>query len=196
MAMCVVMTSSKGMWGSRRKREKKEVVQDIVTKPKANRRERYTPPVKPSITNVPDVDGNGLEEVLDAYLKIVEDSLDSGEFAKIVTPETIMSFIEQVPGLSDNEELTTLMASPEMRNPRQLLQTVKEGVKMIRQYFKEIISTLNDPTKLAEMFEQLPPEFTAVLEGLKSGDTSVLQKFITDLPGRKYTLPLPLFSPW
>jgi hypothetical protein len=180
------------MWGSRRKKDKRE---EVAPKPKAvsstvdttsKRRKQAIHQYKSPIVEKLDVDeggDGGVEGLFEAYMKIVEDLLATEEFDTLVNPETVANMLNQIPGLSENQELSDLFASPDFTNPKLLKKTIRKGMKMLREYSGEIISILNDPVKLAATLEQLPPEVTEILEGLKSGDTTAIENFISSLSG-------------
>lgn len=126
---------------------------------------------------------NGLEELLNVYLKMMDELLDSKDFETLVNPESIKSLLDQFPGAAANPELSTLLRSPEFSNPVLLKSTMREGIEMIRASAPDIVAMLSDPAKIAELIEQLPPEMRQMLRGLQSGDMSGLKGLVQNLPG-------------
>ena len=194
LLMGLSLSYSKSMWGSRRKKDPEpEVSKPKITKQKmskqsapksntegANKRKKSS---VPSIDVLDESTVQSIEEVFNAYLKIVEDLLISDDFHTVVNPDSIMSMMSQVPGYADNDQLTSIFASPEFNDPELLKKTVSDGVQMLRIYSEEILDTFRNPMKFSAFLEQLPPEMVELIRGLKSGDTSVLLDFIDALPG-------------
>lgn len=196
----VSLTCSKSMWGSRRKKDQDKPAPEPV-KPKIAKQTMTTKPASskgrsepasgkrkrssaPAIEPFDDSTIDNVREVFDAYLKIVEDLLDSDDFSSVVNPESIATMMSQVPGFTDNDQMQTLFASPEFNDPALLKKTVQDGVYMLRVYSEEILDTFKNPVKFSAFLEQLPPEMVELIQGFKSGDTSVLLDFIDNLPGQ------------
>lgn len=189
------MASSKKMWGSRKK---KEVADEIVLPsiPKtsldvlntrrggARSAQRSTKKSFGSSKGGASKSTEGMEEMLNMYIKMFEDLLESDDFESTVNPDSIRAMIEQFPGASENPEVAALLNSPELSNPAMLRQAMKEGVQMVKGSLADILAMMNDPDKLADMLSQLPPEIKPVVEALQSGDMNALKDFVINMPGK------------
>lgn len=197
MFIGATLTCSKSMWGSRRKKEQESTT--LQSKPKITkqtiptysadskgRSESSSPRKKkaPAIEVFDDEAIDNVRQVLEAYLKIVEELLESDDFSSVVNHESIMTMMSQFPGYADKDQLKSLFSSPEFKDPDILKKTVRDGVHMLRVYSEEILSTFKNPMKFSAFLEQLPPEMVELIRGLKNGDTSILLEFIDNLPGQ------------
>lgn len=168
---------SKGMWGSRKKREESdEAPKPTIPEIRKPRDSRQSSP----ISKKSDL-SSGIESLIDSYVQLMEDLIQSENFEKLVTPESVEAILEQIPGFGDNDELKSLFMSPEFKDPKQLKATMLQGLNMIRSYSREIVDTLADPEKLEELLGSLPPELRPIAEAVKSGNANELQSIIVSM---------------
>eukprot|EP01038_Epipyxis_sp_PR26KG_P015764 gene15764-21345_t len=129
-----------------------------------------------------DLGGAGLEQLIETYLKMAEDLIESDDFQNLVSPESIRSIVEQIPGISENPQVSAVLNSPEFQDPILLRQQIQEGFSLIRQHVPELINYISNPEKLEELFDQLPSELRVIFDSLKSGDFSQIKTLIDTLP--------------
>lgn len=190
LLVSAALIDGRSMWGSRRKREQDEGDEHV-----------YRPPA-PDGANLFDSQkhfkrasggafdgtigadaGSAIQQMVDLYIQMMEEMLDSDDFSKMVNPESIKTMMQQFPGFSDSPELTAIFDAPEFRNPELLKATVQQGLAMIKASAPELIATLSDPSKIAELMEQLPEEVKSMVESVLSGDVSGLKDIVSTLPG-------------
>ena len=85
--------------------------------------------------------------------------------------------------LDSNPEIAAMLDSPQFTDPILLKQTVLQGVEAIKLYSGEIVQMFNNPDKLMQMMDQLPPQARTAIEGLMSGDMSGLKNMLASIPG-------------
>lgn len=189
IALSAQLAQAKKMWGSRKKRE---AADDIVLPsiPKTahdvvNRRSGAGSTRKSFGASKGTGSGrsDGMEDMLNMYVKMFEDLLDSDEFESSVNPETIKAMIEQFPGASSTPEIATLLNSPEMSDPALLRKSMRDGLLFIKSSLGDIIALLSDPERLSEVIAQLPAEVKPLVEALQSGDVNALKDFVINMPG-------------
>ena len=132
-------------------------------------------------SNVADTVSN----LLNMYLKMMEELVHSPDFETLVTPETMKTMFASLPGgmLDSNPEIAAMLDSPQFTDPILLKQTVLQGVEAIKLYSGEIVQMFNNPDKLMQMMDQLPPQARTAIEGLMSGDMSGLKNMLASIPG-------------
>ena len=187
LLFCVILTidfvTSKSMWGSRRKRDRDEdekidsatLLDDLLqsrtsTLNSIDNTGMKNIVTKPKGTSKGTSSGQGIEEMINLYLNMMDNLVDSDEFEKYVTPETIRSIMEHIPDNlgSESAELLSMLNSPEFTDPVLLKSTVKEGLKLARSYTSEIVEFFTNPEKFAELIDQLPEEIRTVIQAGKS----------------------------
>ena len=126
-----------------------------------------------------------VSNLLNMYLKMMEELVHSPDFETLVTPETMKTMFANLPGgmLDSNPEIAALLDSPQFTDPVLLKQTVLQGVEAIKLYSGEIVGMFNNPEKLMQMMDQLPPQARTAIEGLMSGDMSGLKNMLASIPG-------------
>ena len=126
-----------------------------------------------------------VSNLLNMYLKMMEELVHSPDFETLVTPETMKTMFANLPGgmLDSNPEIAAMLDSPQFTDPVLLKQTVLQGVEAIKLYSGEIVQMFNDPDKLMQMMDQLPPQARTAIEGLMSGDMSGLKNMLAMIPG-------------
>lgn len=184
----LVQVSSRSMWGARRKKENEEVEVEVAATPFQNQQKRsldVTPPVSglTSVGVTNRLQTSAIEEMINMYVTMMEEMIDSDDFENLVNPSSIKSMMSQFPGFSESPELAALFDSPEFQDPELLRSTVKDGIQLIKASAPELIKMLSDPERLAELIDQLPDEAKAVFEGLKTGDFSAIKNIVNNLPG-------------
>jgi hypothetical protein len=181
------------MWGSKRNKKRDEAVVDeaVVTtdgldidslRRKANRA-AATPATRNQVATKAQFPTSQLGDLFESYLKIMEEAVESEDFASIVTPESIKLLFQQIPGLEANAELSEMLQSPQFQEPALLQQTIKEGLRTMKAYSSQILATLNDPEQISALIGQLPAEAQQAAQAILSGDLSSLSEMISSLPG-------------
>ena len=120
--------------------------------------------------------------LIETYVTMMEQAVNSPEFAGTVTPEAIRGMVNQVPGLSDNPQVATMLDSPEFTDPEKLMETVRTGITTLKTYINDIVDALNDPTQVEAMVSQLPAEYQGAVTRMMAGDTSGVSSLLDDLP--------------
>ena len=185
------------MWGSKRKRDEDEDIDDISGgigagfevrhKMASNQQHDSKKAGAGSLSSLLASENSGLgesiESMLNVYLKLMEELVESPDFATMVTPETLGAMLEQIPGLSSHPEVSALLDSPAFTDPKQLKQTILQGMQAIRGFSSEIVDFFNDPEKINMLLEQLPEEFKAPIAAMMQGDMSGIKKMLKNVPG-------------
>jgi hypothetical protein len=70
--------------------------------------------------------GDTIETMINMYISMMEELIESPEFETLVTPEAIKSMFGQIPGLSSQPELVAMLDSPQLNDPRLLKQTIQQ----------------------------------------------------------------------
>jgi hypothetical protein len=126
--------------------------------------------------------GGGLEAIFEGYIKMMEDLIDSPDFATLVTPDMLKQMFDKVPGgMGSSPEIVQLLDSPQFQDPKVLRQTMREGVRTMRTYSKQMLEVFSDPGKMGEVLDQLPAGSKEVLEAILGGDTSKLKVHVLNL---------------
>lgn len=172
------------MWGSRRKRDTEE---NSVPPPSPRSFDiRQTGGVvnsAPGKKAVNDQVASTIEEFANMYIEFVEEMMKSEDFDKLVTPESIQGILQQFPGMAANPEVAELFQSPQLQDPEVLKQTLREGLNTVKAAIPELLNLINDPIRMAELMEQLPPEMQLLVEGMRTGDMSMFRSLVDNLPG-------------
>lgn len=174
------------MWGSRKKKDEEYDTNNENLIPKSFDLPKQRADIGVgghSLQQNHDGMNNNLENMMNMYLKMMEELLESEDFDKLVNPESIRLILDQFPAVNDIPELSALLNSEEFNNPIILKNTIKDGVKLLKSSSSEIISFLTDPEKISELTKQLPPEIRNMLQGLTNGDFSGIKDIISTLPG-------------
>jgi hypothetical protein len=186
----ILVVDAKGMWGSRRKKEKDEEAEisldssfEAISRRTDVLNRRKEVDKLPAKQTYESTKSNPIKTLIITYLKVVEDLLKSDEFDNYVTPESIQNIFNQIPQVSNYPELEAILKSPEFQNPVVLKQTIRDGLNLIKVNADEIAETFTNPEKLAAVFEKLPPEVKQIFESIKNGDTSELKEIINNLTG-------------
>ena len=186
--------AARGMWGSKRKRDEDEDIDDI-TNPGFEVRHKMASNQQPdsrkagagSLNSLLSSESSGLgesiESMLNVYLNLMEELVDSPDFDTMVTPEALATILEQIPGLSSNPEVSALLDSPAFTDPKQLKETILQGMQSIRGYSSEIVDFFNSPEKIEMLLDQLPEEFKAPVAAMMQGDMSGIKKMLKKIPG-------------
>lgn len=200
LLFCHSVCEARGIWGSRRKRQEVEDNaaaaasagrdEDLDTSFEAARRQaanlqarRRRGSISSMSSSIPSGLGDKLQPLLDMYLNMMNELIDSPDFDSMMTPETIQTMIQSFPTLQGNPELAAMLDSPQFSDPAMLKATIIEGVAAIRKHGPELIAMLNDPEKIMEMLGQLPPEMQEMMSTIMSGDKSTLKGLLDNLPG-------------
>lgn len=197
LAFCLVV-DARGIWGSRKKRE--EDVEVPASGFEASRRQAaaaaaYRQSEGAGVARRADSTGAGagsgfgsanfgneMRAVIEKYLGMMEEAIESPEFQTSVTPEVLRNMLDQIPGLADNPQVLAIIDSPEFTDPDKLMQTIRTGLASMRAYTDEIVGVLNSPAKMAELVEQLPAEFRGAVQGLLRGDSSGVLELLDGIP--------------
>jgi len=193
LASCaLVAESARGIWGGRRKRDEDREVEVGSTGEASNNKDSdFISPVDEIISkrrrrmvSPASVDvAQNVANLVDAYLKMMDELMVSPQFDEIATPEGFKNMLEQIPGLGDSPEIAAMLSSPEFQDPAVLKQTIKDGLAAIKLYAGHFIELLSDPSKTQELISQLPPDLKVVLEGVLNGDNTALKAMLSSLPG-------------
>ena len=189
--------AARGMWGSKRKRDEDEDIDDIsggigagfeVRHKMASTQQHDSKKTGAgSLSSLLASENSGLgesiESMLNVYLKLMEELVESPDFSTMVTPETLAAMLEQIPGLSSHPEVSALLDSPAFTDPKQLKQTILQGMQAIRGYSSEIVDFFNSPEKINMLLEQLPEEFRAPVAAMMQGDMGGIKKMLKNVPG-------------
>lgn len=200
LALCLaVSVGARGIWGSRKKREAEEVeVEVAATGFEASRRQAaaaaaYKQGDGAGVARRAEGAGAGtgfgsanfgneMRVVIEKYLGMMEEAIESPEFQASMTPEVLRTMLDQIPALADNPQVMAVLESPEFTDPDKLMQTIRTGMTSMRAHTNEIVSVLNSPEKIAGLVQQLPVEFRGALQGLLRGDTSGVLDLLDGIP--------------
>mmetsp|Transcript_8221 Transcript_8221/g.8222 ORF Transcript_8221/g.8222 Transcript_8221/m.8222 type:complete len:291 (+) Transcript_8221:91-963(+) len=127
--------------------------------------------------------GDTIETMINMYITMMEELVESPDFEALVTPEAIKSMFSQVPGLSSQPELVAMLDSPQLNDPRLLKQTIQQGMGAIRGYTSEIVDVFSSPAKMEQLLDQLPAEFKGPIQQLLKGDVSGVKDVLSSIPG-------------
>jgi hypothetical protein len=177
--------SARGMWGARRKKSDDEAQADLGEF-EARQREavsRRSIGLEGAALGGENNVGIAIKSLIDMYLNMMQEVVNSPDFETSVTPETIRSMLDKIPGLSSNTEIATMLDSPQFNDPSLLKQTIIDGMKTIEAYAGQIVEMFNDPEKLASLLSQLPLEYQGAFQGLLNGDMSSLKDLVLNVPG-------------
>lgn len=181
------MVEARGIWGSKRKRDEVEDINMEATINGDLRSSSIAPSRLKTLSNIGsksfDSPSNEISKMIDAYISTMEELVNSPQFADLITPDTIRSMTQQIPGLSSFPEILTMIESPQFQDPEILKQTIKEGIKLIKAYSSQFLEILNDPSKIDELLAQLPLETRQAAEKLMSGDMTEFKSMIDNIPG-------------
>ena len=201
-ASLVLMFSSnslaaRGMWGSKRKRDEDEDIDDISGgvgagfetrhKMASNKMQTKSSGGTGSLGSLAGLADTGLsdsiEGMLNMYLNMMEELVESPDFESMVTPEAIAAMFEQVPGLSSNPEVVAMLDSPALRDPVMLKQTIVQGMQAIRGYTSEIVDFFKSPEKISMLLEQLPEDIKGPVNAMLQGDMDGIKGMLNKIPG-------------
>lgn len=130
------------------------------------------------------VDSSALESVFESYISVMEKLVDSPDFETMVTPESLRRIFDSMPGgLGASAAMSQLLESPQFQDPEVLRQTIREGIRTMKTYSKQLLEVFSQPEKLAELMAQLPAESQAAMKAILSGDMSQMQDIVSALPG-------------
>lgn len=190
LLVSAALIDGRSMWGSRRKRDPDEGDEHVYRPPAPDganlfdSQKHFKKASDGAFDGTIGADaGSAIQQMVDLYIQMMEEMLDSDDFSKMVNPESIKTMMQQFPGFTDSPELTAIFDAPEFRNPELLKATVQQGLAMIKASAPELIATLSDPSKIAELMEQLPEEVKSMVESVLSGDVSGLKDIVSTLPG-------------
>jgi hypothetical protein len=99
--------------------------------------------------------------------------------------DSLRKMVEMMPDMAEKFPVAeeALQAFNELSNPEAITEKFKEFGGIIKLYLVELRNLLNDPLKLSEIIEQLPPEFATILDALQSGDMSIIKDLVREFPG-------------
>ena len=182
------LVSGRGVWGKKKPREEDEEGGGGVGEMAfGGRRGRPAPPSSRLDAPSSLLDGLGggssaaMEEMVETYIQMMEELVESPDFDSLVTVDSLKQIFASVPGAG--AEIGALLDGPQFSDPAMLRATVKEGIRSIRLYAKQMIELFSDPAKIDEMMDQLPAETKDALKAIMGGDTSQLQKMMANIPG-------------
>lgn len=189
--------AARGMWGSKRKRDEDEDVDDISggVGTGFESRSKMVPGGRQTQKKADVFDGfdalgeaggglsDTVESMLNMYLNMMEELVESPDFESLITPDAITAMFDQIPGLSSNPEVVAMLDSPALKDPKMLKQTILQGMQTIRGYTSEIVDFFNSPEKIRQVLEQLPEEFKGPLQAMMQGDMSGLKDILKSVPG-------------
>lgn len=158
---------SRGIWGSKRKREEVEANEEAndfsssqsFLKSQAKRRmsdagiDLRDVPTSMSTLAAKQLEiSDSFVTLTNTFLETLETFIDSPEFTNIVTPEYIQTFFNQIPtGVIDASQVKQMLDSPQLQDPDLLRLTAKKGMTDIRAYAAQIIELLRDPKMLSQV---------------------------------------------
>jgi hypothetical protein len=125
-------------------------------------------------SNLADKLFQNFDAIVDIYTSSIKELTANPKFNEIVSPESIRKFFDMVPGLADNPEVKAVLDSPQFTDPELLKTTILEGINTIKESAPEIKALLSNPATIASIMEQIPPEYSGLLESLLSGDMNAL----------------------
>ena len=129
-------------------------------------------------------DSSALEAVLESYISVMEELVDSPDFERLVTPESLRQIFDSMPGgLGASAAMSQLLDSPQFQDPEVLRKTIREGIRTMKAYSKQLLEVFTNPERLAEVVDQLPAESQAALRAMLSGDLSQMRDIVSALPG-------------
>ena len=194
--MMFVSTSfaARGMWGSKRKRDEDEDVDNISGGfgSEFGAGSKVIPARQTKAIDLDGVDasiasqsgmGESIESMMNMYLNMMEELVESPDFETMITPDAIAAMFDQIPGLSDYPELAAMLDSPALKDPALLRQTIVQGMQTIRSYSSEIVAFFNSPEKIREVLQQLPDEIKGPVNALMQGDMSGVKDLLANIPG-------------
>ena len=187
--------AARGMWGSKRKRDEDEDVDDIsggVGSGFETRGKVVSASKQAKATNLDGFDalttseggmGESIESMINMYLNMMEELVESPEFETLITPDAITAMLDQIPGLSDNPEVGAMLDSPALKDPAVLKQTILQGMQAIRSHSSEIIEFFNSPEKIRQVLQELPEEIKGPVNAMMQGDMSGIRDILSNIPG-------------
>eukprot|EP01031_Cornospumella_fuschlensis_P037362 gene37362-45364_t len=190
------------MWGARRKREAdddEDAVAKLHKEHKEIKRKEQTK-ASPKIQDVesmidrqvkaktrkvladadPAASSAHMLQLIEQYLGMVEQLLDSDDFSTLYDEDTLKTYVAMVQQYLP-EEVTKDLGS--LSDPATLQAVAKEGLKAFRQSFEDFMKIVENPDKVAEFMESLPPDVAEVLGAVMRGDKSVLVDKLNEVPG-------------
>ena len=173
------------MWGSRkRKEEEEEAATDFKDSLKMASISQDGG-IESRVSKASDVRSGGTDIAmfLETYISMMEKMMDSEDFEKMVTPDTIKGMLNNLPKLAQNPQLSEVLDSPQFQDPALLKQTMREGLKAVRQYASQLVDIMKNPSQLEAFISNIPTEFQEPVRLLASGDVDGIKNMIMNLPG-------------
>lgn len=199
MIALAIVVDGKGMWGSRRKKDKKEDSDDIASanidlsgqmnmNKRPGKSQRMAPGGVGSDGSVGSV-GSEMEETIRMYLDLADQYLSGPEFDQFVTPQSIQNMISMIPADAlENPDVAAMIKSPELANPEILKMNLRQGLQQVRLYASQIAALIDaGPEAIDEAISQaipgIPMETRQMILALMKGDTSELAAMVEAQPG-------------
>jgi hypothetical protein len=184
-----------GMWGSRKKKTSEEELKStdfetLLQKANAQENQRSNKKIKEKSSNINkkssnikssqtlNLDAKVIQETIELFLTLIEDLIDSSEFDDILTYDNIKKTILNIPEVKTNSQLLEILLSKELRNPKILKQTLKEGLKTAKEYVMEIVNLINHKEFINEY---IPQEYHDLFISIMNGDYKALKDIVRNL---------------
>lgn len=187
MVFMVLIVSPKTLWGAKKRNgdsiddensgfvykrpapvvnaAKSKTVESVVSEKKS----------EDAITNI--------KMMMNVFFQRVDELLDSDQLDEVLSQDHIEKALKMFPQLAEIPEVQAVFQSEDFSNPEKYKETVVQGVKFFRNYLAEVYALLDDPEKIKETLQTLPPEISVVIESLLSGDMAPLKSMVLSMPG-------------
>jgi len=186
----VLIASSKTLWGAKKRNEDNvddENVGFLYKRPAPVVNVAKSKVVEPAATKRTEKKSNdaiaNIKLMINIFSRRVDELLDSDQLDEVLSQDHIEKALEMFPQLTEIPEVQTLFQSGDGFNPEQYKESVVEGVKLFRNYLDEVYTLLDDPQKIKEALQKLPPEVSVIIESLLSGDMAPLKSMVMTMPG-------------
>lgn len=184
---CTVLIDGKTMWGARKRKDEdndnfvyrkgppaaNQVKPKVVEKATARRIARKSS----------DDIAASVGPILESMVEKMDELLQSDLLDQFINPDNMKKVFEAIPQLSNLPNVQEVLDSIDSTDPTQLKDMLVESLDTVRKYLSEMKGVFDDPEKVQEIIDQLPPELLVVLNTLKSGDFTALKGILNDFPG-------------
>lgn len=188
---CVV--DAKAMWGARRKKDDDaDVVDNFVYRKGAPKAAAAKPKIVDQITTKRMAKRNtedwatSLKPMLDSILENFDQIIESPLLDEYINLDTMRQVFEAMPQLKDVPEVKAFFESEEAVDQESLKEKLSEAFGLFKTYLLELQELFENPAKLNELINTLPPEALTLLNALKSGDMSPLKAMLNEVPGTSF----------
>lgn len=126
-------------------------------------------------------------EILGFYKLAIQkfkEIIDTDQFDEYFNKETFEQVLKVVSEQNLNPEITENLLKLNFDDLSEVKKVMKQGVEIAEGYLEQVAEVINDPTKFAELLDQVPAEFKGVLQALLSGDVSTIKQLLLTLPGK------------